>query len=45
MTKAYVVGFNATGTVKRSEFGITTYVPVVGDDVTLTISGEFDRVK
>ena len=44
MTKAYVVGFNATGVVKRSEFGITTYVPVVGDDVLLTISGEFDRV-
>ena len=44
MTKAYVVGFNATGVVKRSEFGISTYVPVVGDDVKLTISGEFDRV-
>lgn len=43
MTKAYVVGFNATGVIKRSEFGIKTYVPVVGDDVTLTISGEFDR--
>lgn len=45
MTKAYVVGFNATGVVRRSQFGITTYVPVVGDDVRLTISGEFDRVK
>jgi polyisoprenoid-binding protein YceI len=45
VSKAYVVGFNATGTVKRSEFGILTYVPVVGDDVTLTISAEFDRVQ
>ncbi|HVI51923.1 MAG TPA: YceI family protein [Candidatus Sulfotelmatobacter sp.] len=43
MTKAYVLGFNATGVIKRSEFGIKTYVPAVGDDVTLTISGEFDR--
>jgi polyisoprenoid-binding protein YceI len=45
MSKAYVVGFNATGVVKRSEFGIKTYVPAVGDDVTLTISGEFDRAN
>lgn len=43
MTKAYVLGFNATGLIKRSEFGISTFVPVVGDDVTLTISAEFDR--
>ena len=45
MSKAYVVGVNATGTVQRSQFGITTFVPMVGDDVGLTISGEFDRVK
>jgi polyisoprenoid-binding protein YceI len=45
MTKKYVLGFDATGIVKRSEFGITTYVPAVGDDVRLTISGEFDRVE
>jgi len=43
MTKAYVLGFNATGVIKRSEFGIKTFVPAVGDDVQLTISGEFDR--
>ncbi len=42
MSKAYVLGFNATGTLKRSEFGVAHYVPAVGDDVTLTISGEFD---
>ena len=45
MTKAYVLGFNATGIVKRSEFGIVTYVPAVGDEVKLTISAEFDRVQ
>lgn len=43
LSKAYVLGFNATGTVKRTEFGITTYAPLVGDDVELTISAEFDR--
>ncbi len=45
ISKAYVIGFNATGIVKRSEFGILTYVPKVGDDVQLTISAEFDRVQ
>lgn len=43
-TKAYVLGFNATGHVIRSEFGLGLYVPAVGDDVLLTISTEFDRV-
>jgi polyisoprenoid-binding protein YceI len=44
-TKAVVVGFNATGTVKRSEFGLGALEPMVGDDVTLTISAEFDRMQ
>ena len=43
MSKAYVAGFNAVGTLNRSDFGIATYVPVVGDTVTLTISAEFDQ--
>lgn len=43
VSKKYVVGFNATAKVKRSEFGISLYAPMVGDDVTLTISGEFAR--
>ncbi len=43
VTKAYVLGFNAVGHVKRSDFGMAAYVPAVGDDVTLTISTEFDR--
>ena len=43
--KLYDLGFNATGHVKRSDFGLGAYVPMVGDDITLTISAEFDRVK
>ncbi|MDE1173305.1 MAG: YceI family protein [Parvibaculaceae bacterium] len=35
-----VAGFNATGTIKRSDFGITTYVPAIGDEVKLVISTE-----
>jgi len=34
-------GFSATGVVKRSDFGLTKYVPAVGDDITLQINAEF----
>jgi polyisoprenoid-binding protein YceI len=40
--KAYTVGFAATGTIKRSEFGVSTFVPYVGDDVRLTVAGAFE---
>jgi polyisoprenoid-binding protein YceI len=42
LDKAYTVGFEVTGTIKRSEFGLSTYVPAVGDDVRLTIAGAFE---
>ena len=45
MTKIYVVGFDAVGTLKRSDFGIKNFVPFVGDDVKLLISCEFNRVE
>ena len=35
--------FTATGKLKRSEFGMTNYLAVIGDEVTLTIEAEFDR--
>lgn len=45
MDKAYTLGFNATGTIKRSDFGVTKYVPMVGDNVTLRISAAFEKGK
>jgi polyisoprenoid-binding protein YceI len=33
----------ATGRLKRSDFGITSYSGIIGDDVTLNISAQFDR--
>jgi polyisoprenoid-binding protein YceI len=39
--KKPAVGFSATGTVKRSEFGMTNAIPVVADDVNLVIEAEF----
>ena len=44
MSKKYTVGFNATGHIKRSAFGVSTYVPVVSDEVTVTISAAFEKV-
>ena len=35
--------FEATGTLKRSEFGVKTYVPLIGDELHLTIAGAFER--
>ncbi len=40
--KAYTVGFSASGTIKRSAFGVSAYVPYIGDDVRLTIAGAFE---
>ncbi|WP_114394140.1 YceI family protein [Oleisolibacter albus] len=41
ISKTYSVGFDAVGTLKRSDFGIKAYVPAVGDEVTLRIGSEF----
>nr|WP_321986249.1 YceI family protein [uncultured Lichenicoccus sp.] len=43
LDKKYTVGFDLTGTLRRSEFGVKTYVPLIGDAVTLTVSGVFEK--
>jgi polyisoprenoid-binding protein YceI len=43
LTGRYTLGFAATGTVRRSEFGITNLVPAIGDEVELEIHAEFLR--
>jgi polyisoprenoid-binding protein YceI len=40
ITKKPVCGANATTTIKRSEYGMTTYVPAVGDEVKIAIQVE-----
>ena len=40
MTKQPAIGFDASTTIKRSEFGIDKYVPAVSDDITLRITTE-----
>ena len=36
------LGFSASGTLNRSDFGIATAVPIIGDQVTLNIDAEFN---
>jgi polyisoprenoid-binding protein YceI len=43
LNKKVTVGFEAAVTLKRSEFGVKTYVPLIGDDLHLTIAGAFER--
>jgi polyisoprenoid-binding protein YceI len=40
MTGQSAIGFNATGTLKRSDFGLGAYVPKVSDEIQLTITTE-----
>ena len=43
MTKVAMCGANATAKIKRSDFGMTKYVPAVGDEVTIAIQVEAIR--
>lgn len=42
MMKAHALGFQARGQIKRSDFGWTTGVPMIGDEVELQIDAEFN---
>ena len=42
-SKKETVGFHATGTIKRSQFGIGYGVPIVSDDVRLDITVAFEK--
>lgn len=43
MNKKATLGFHASTTIKRSEWGMTKYVPMVGDEVKLRISVAFEK--
>ena len=36
-----VIGFDASTTVLRSDFGMTAAIPAIGDEITVEFSGEF----
>ncbi len=37
------LGFSATTSIKRSEWGLDTYVPAIGDNVDIIIETEFNK--
>ena len=43
LDKHYTAGFDAEATLSRSAFGVTKYVPLVGDEVHLQLSGAFEQ--
>ena len=45
MAKVPAIGFNATTSFNRSEFGIGNYVPNVGDKITVNITTEAEAAK
>ncbi len=45
LDKNYTSGFEATGMIKRSDYGVKTYVPLIGDDVDIMISAAFEKAK
>ncbi len=45
LRKVPTVGVSATATVSRSEWGLSQYVPAVGDEVTLMIEVELPQSR
>jgi polyisoprenoid-binding protein YceI len=44
MNKRFTVGFDAYTDIKRSDFGVGKYIPMLGDDVHIIISAPFEKV-
>lgn len=45
LNKKYTVGFDASTVIKRSDFGVKKYLPMIGDDATLRISAAFEKAS
>ena len=45
MTSKQAIGFDATGTLKRSEFGLGFNIPNVSDEIQLKLTMQADAVK
>jgi polyisoprenoid-binding protein YceI len=43
MSKKENIGFVATGTIKRSDFGMGAFVPLVGDAIALKVIAGFEK--
>jgi polyisoprenoid-binding protein YceI len=45
MMKTQAIGFDATATLKRSDFGVGAYVPNVSDEIRIRITTEAEVPK
>jgi polyisoprenoid-binding protein YceI len=45
MNRREMIGVSATGTVNRSDFGLTAYAPAVGDELSLVVQAEFEKAR
>lgn len=45
ITKKDTIGFQATTSIKRSDFGMTAYVPAVGDRIPVLIDAELNPAE
>jgi polyisoprenoid-binding protein YceI len=45
LDKNYTVGFDAVTSLKRSDFGVKTYLPMIGDETSIRISAAFEAAK
>ncbi|WP_169800606.1 YceI family protein, partial [Sphingobium cloacae] len=43
LSKAYTLGFKASGRIKRTDFGVSKYAPLVSDETTITITSAFEK--
>jgi polyisoprenoid-binding protein YceI len=45
MTRKEMIGVSVTGTINRSDYGLTAYMPMVGDELSLDIQVEFEKAR
>ena len=45
LTGKYTLGFSATTSIKRSDFGMDSYLGMVGDEIQIEVYAEFQKVK
>lgn len=43
MNQAETIGFTGVAVIKRSEYGVSAFIPVISDEVKLTISAAFEK--
>jgi polyisoprenoid-binding protein YceI len=43
LTHKKTIGFQLSGTLKRSDFGVDRFVPLISDEVSMTIAAAFEK--